>query len=72
MRLKLQYLTDEKGDKSAVQIPIKEWIIFMREVEKYRKYTNFYKGIENAMKEVYNIEKGNKKPQSLSEFLNAC
>jgi hypothetical protein len=72
VKLNIQYLTNESGIKQAVQIPLKQWLLFQNEVRELNKYLGFYKGIEEAMHEVLLIEKGKKKAQSLSEFLDEC
>ena len=72
MRLNIQYVTNENGTKQAVQIPLKQWLLFQNEVREMNKYVGFYKNIEEAMREVLLIEKGKKKAQTLSEFLDEC
>jgi len=71
-KLNIQFVTNAKGIKQAVLIPIKEWLALQKEIKKVKKYTNFYKGIEESVREVYEIEKGNIKGQTLSEFVDEC
>jgi len=66
----LQYLTDEKGIQQAVVIPAKEWLAFQEEFNKIKMKLQILTGIENAMKEVEQINKGKKKGKSLKSFLD--
>ncbi len=38
MTLHLQYLTDEQGCKTAVQIPFEEWLQFIEEYHHLQQY----------------------------------
>ena len=39
MKLHIQYLTDEKGGKTAVQIPFQEWLQLIEEYNHSKQYT---------------------------------
>lgn len=70
MGLALKYITDEKGHKTEVLVPIKTWDNLN---EKYRKLQNkltVLTGIEKGLKEVEHARKTGKQLQSLSYFLN--
>jgi hypothetical protein len=70
MQLHVQYLTDNTGAKTAVQIPFSEWMSFMSEHQHLREYSCLKKQLTTAMEEVRKMEKSNVKPVTLDEFLN--
>ena len=70
MALHIQYLTDNKGDKKAVQIPYQEWLEFCDQYKRLEQYSSLKKGIENAFTEVEIIEAGIVNKVTLAEFLN--
>ncbi|MEA3475558.1 MAG: hypothetical protein U9R23_03830 [Candidatus Cloacimonadota bacterium] len=72
MNLHIQYLTDNKGTKTAVQIPFKEWTKFIEAYKYFRQYSKLKRGIRDAFQEIKQIENGNVEEISLNEFLNEC
>ena len=72
MNLHVQYLTDNKGSKTAVQIPFKEWTKFIEEYNHFKQYSKLKKSIKDAFQEIKQIENGDAKEISLNEFLNEC
>ncbi len=70
MGLNVHYVTNKKGIHTAVQIPIRDWRMYQREVDKMRRLTEFANGLREAIKEIDDISKGKKKGVTLSEFLN--
>ena len=72
MNLHVQYLTDDKGTKTAVKIPFKEWTKFIEDYNHLRQYSKLKRGIKDAFEEIKQIENGNVEEISLSEFLNEC
>ena len=72
MNLHIQYLTDEKGTKIAVQIPFKEWLEFLTDYNHLKQYVELKKGLADAFQEVHDIEQGKTFPITLEEFLNEC
>lgn len=70
MNLHLQYLTDERGVKTAVQIPFDEWRQFIKEYEHLKQYSTLKQGISDAFEEIRDIESGNTTFITLQEFLN--
>jgi hypothetical protein len=72
MNLHIQYLTNEHGMKTAVQIPFEEWEEFFKEHTYLKQYATLKKGLQNAFEEVQKIESGQQQPMTLSEFLNEC
>lgn len=68
--LNIQYLTNEKGIKTAVQIPYKEWDILIQEYSKLYQLPAIKKEIKQGLEDLNEIETGKAKEISLSEFLD--
>jgi PHD/YefM family antitoxin component YafN of YafNO toxin-antitoxin module len=69
----LQFITDAKGRKTAVQLPVKDWERIQKDLEAYEKLKdkkNFFEGLTNAFDEVKLITEGKKKPNSFDDLLN--
>ena len=62
----MQYLVNDKGTNAAVSVPSKE----QSNSRKAKKKLEILKGIENALKQVSEIKKGNLPAKTLKEFLN--
>lgn len=76
--MSFQYTYDAKGKTVGVFVPINEWEKITHELKKSKTTKKTTRGsktilnsIEKGMKEVAQIEKGNIKPISLKELLNA-
>lgn len=70
MDLHLQYLTDEHGAKTAVQIPLPEWMQFLEEYTHVKQYAALKSGLAEAFQDVREIETGNVAYMTLQEFLH--
>lgn len=70
MQLHIQYLTDNSGAKTAVQIPFSEWSHFVSEYQHLREYSALKRQLQSAMSEVKKMEKSKVKSVTLDEFLN--
>lgn len=70
MQLHLQYLTDNAGAKTAVQIPFSEWKYVMSKYQHLREYSTLKKQLTTATAEVRKMEMSKVKPKSLDEFLD--
>lgn len=70
--LKIQYVTNSRGEKKAVMIPIKEWEILEKHFEELMQYLTMKSQLKDAYKEVKEIQKGNKTKVNLNDFLNEC
>lgn len=70
MDLHLQYITNEEGAPQAVIIPQKEWDHFQKNYNKLKKKLEILLGVENALKEVEQIQTGKKKGKSLAAFID--
>ena len=71
--MNLQYITDIKGNKSAVQLPIKEWEQIqkdLRELERLRNKKLFMMELAEAVEEMNQIKDGKKQARNAEEMLN--
>jgi len=71
--MNLQYITDQKGKKNTVLLPISDWDNIQKDLESYKKLKdkkNFFEGLVNALYEVKLITEGKKKPNSFDDLLN--
>ena len=64
--MNVQFLANEKGKVTAVQLPLKDWKELERKAEAY----DLAASIRTGLKEVESIEKGELKPKSLEDLLN--
>jgi hypothetical protein len=66
----INYVIDEKGNHSAVIVPIRQWENFMSRFSKMKNKLEVLTGLEEAVDEVNSIKKGKKQPKSLTDFLD--
>jgi hypothetical protein len=69
----LQYITDAKGHKSAVQLPMKEWERIQKdlgELERLRNKKLFMTELAEAVEEMKLIKEGKKQAHNAEDFLN--
>jgi hypothetical protein len=70
--VKIQYVTDEEGNKKAVMIPIEEWKKVEKQFLELTEYASLDSDLRAAFLEVQEMMKGNKKGQTFKEFLDEC
>ena len=69
--MSMQYITNEKGQQTAVIVPIEEWQQLKAEHEKLLNKLEVLNGLQDAINEVQEIKQGKrKKGRTLGEFLN--
>ncbi len=71
--MNLQYITDKKGNKNAVQLPIEDWEQIqndLKELEKLRDKKTFMYDLIESIEEVKLAKEGKIKLQSAKDFLN--
>jgi hypothetical protein len=69
----LQYITDHKGRKNAVQLPMNDWLRIqkeLKELERLRDKKAFFEDLKNSVEEVKLAKEGKVKLQSAKDFLN--
>ncbi|MDB5283985.1 MAG: hypothetical protein JWO06_3060 [Bacteroidota bacterium] len=73
--MKVSYIINEKGARSAVVIPIKEWDNIERQLQKpktklRKRKSPLVREMEQAIEEVTLIKTGKKKPKSIEQLLH--
>ena len=66
----INYISDEKGNQSAVVVPIKQWEKLMDRFSKMKNKLEVLTGLEEAIDEVNSIKEGKMQAKSLTEFLD--
>ena len=73
MTINLQYITDKKGKKNAVLLPISTWDKIQRDLNEYEKLKDkriFFEGLAQAYHEVKLVTDGKKNPNSFDNLIN--
>ncbi len=71
--MNLQYITDTKGRKSAVQVPMNEWEQIQKDLEELERLRNkklFLTELAEAVEEMKLIKEGKKQARNAEDFLN--
>jgi hypothetical protein len=70
--MELQYITDQNGRKSAVQLPMNEWLKIqkeLKELERLRDKKTFLYDLKESVEEVKLAKEGKIKLQSAKDFI---
>jgi hypothetical protein len=70
--MNLQYITDKKGQKNAVQLPMKDWEQIQKdlgELERLRNKKLFMTELAEAVEEMKLIRGGKKQARNAEDFL---
>lgn len=65
--IRIQYITDENGEKTAAVIPISEWLEYSKFLE---EYITVKESIRRGLDEIKAIKSGEAIPQSVDSFLD--
>ena len=71
--MNLQYITDTKGHKSAVQLPMKDWEQIQKDLDELERLRNkkiFLTELAEAVEEMKLIKEGKKQVRNAEDFLN--
>lgn len=71
--INLQYITDKKGHKNAIQLPIKDWKQIQKDLEELDRLRNkklFLIELTEAVEELKQIKEGTKIARNAEDFLN--
>lgn len=71
--MNLQYITDIKGHKSAVQLPLKDWEKIQEDLDELERLRNkklFMTELAEAVEEMKQIKEGKIQPRNAEDFLN--
>ena len=66
----VNYVTDSTGKPVFVQISVAEWAAFLEEYRRVSILLEFKRQLKNGLREVRQIQKGEKPATTLNEFLN--
>ena len=69
--MNLQYITDTRGHKSAVQLPMKEWEQIQKdllELERLRNKKLFMTELAEVVEEMKQIKEGKKQARNAEDF----
>jgi hypothetical protein len=71
--MNLRYITDTKGHRSAVQLPMKEWEQIQKDLDELERLRNkkiFLTELAEAVEEMKLIKEGKKQVRNAEDFLN--
>lgn len=71
--MNLQYITDTKGRKNAVQLPLKDWQQIQKDLEELDRLRNkkiFMAELAEAVEEMKLIMEGKKQSHNAEDFIN--
>ena len=71
--MNIHYITDTKGHKSAVQLPLKDWEQIQKdlsELERLRNKKLFLTELTEAVEEMKQIREGRKQANNAEDFLD--
>ena len=71
--MELQYITDKKGHKNAVQLPLKDWEQIQKDLDELERLRNkklFLAELSEAIEEMKKIKEGKIQARDAEEFLN--
>ncbi len=64
------YIQDKNGNKTVVQLDVKDWERFVEEFEQLKNAMAIKSKLKDAFREMRQIKRGEKKGTTLDEFLN--
>ena len=71
--IELQYITDRKGHKNAVQLPMKEWQQIQKDLDELDRLRNkklFLAELTEAVEEMKQIKEGKAQARNAEDLLN--
>ena len=71
--MNLQYITDTKGNKNAVLLPMKDWNKIQKDLEELEQLRNkkvFMTELAEAVEELKQIKEGKIQARNAEDFLN--
>jgi hypothetical protein len=66
----VNYVVNDQGKVVFVQLSVQDWDSFVEEYNRLKNLTIFKERLKTAFREIRQIQKGEKKGTSLTEFLN--
>lgn len=71
--IELQYITDRKGHKSAVQLPMKDWEQIEKDLDELERLRNkklFLAELAEAVEEMKQVKEGKIQARNAEDLLN--
>jgi len=71
--MNIQYITDTRGQKNAVQLPLKDWEQIQKDLDELKRLRSkklFLTELAEAVEEMKQIREGKKQARNAEEFLN--
>ena len=71
--MELQYITDKKGHKNAIQLPIKDWKQIQKDLDELERLRNkklFLAELAEAVEEMKQIKEGKIQARNAQDFLD--
>lgn len=69
LNINIQYLMDQNGNKTAVLIPIEDWLNISNNFVEFLEYQDLKSNLVSAYEEVESMIKGNQEKILLTDFL---
>jgi hypothetical protein len=70
MKIALQYLSDSKGQTTAVQLTLTEWIKVVSKIKKLEQTLKIKSDLMEAFEQIEILKKSKAKKETLNDFLN--
>ena len=70
MKIALQYLSDSKGETTAVQLSLTEWEKIVSKIKRLEQTLKIKSDLQDAFEQVEILKKSKGKKQTLNDFLN--
>ena len=71
--MNIQYITNTHGQKSAVQLPVKDWEQIQKDLDELKRLRSkklFLTELAEAVEEMKQIREGKKQARNTEEFFN--
>lgn len=66
----IQFMVDEKGEKTSVLIPLKIWEKINHDYTRLQNKLSVFTAIKDGLQEINAVKKSGKKLQTLKDFLS--
>lgn len=66
----VNYIVNDKGKPIFVQLSVEEWETFLEDYKRLKNLAIFKERLKTAFKEIRQIQRGEKKGTTLTDFLN--
>ena len=70
MKIALQYLSNSKGQTTAVQLTLTEWIKVVSKIKKLEQTLKIKSDLMEAFEQIEILKKSKAKKETLNDFLN--